>query len=368
LGRGGAGAGPRIRHRPSVLAVRLREAHPDAEVVGEKVIYFPRINPPDNEWFTRVLLYWDKVATIVPMEGRDRVLSWHARRLIDAGLVRPIVPFRHVGSIPRFSQAFLDLIESDETVRTRRSADLARVPLTVIHMQKFGENLAEELIVSGLARRPRDPELAEWLEVEERTGHLFMTYLATALGHLKTLNMAPITDTENYLSLLLPPAPEVCPAAKAALKVAVLSRALPAPAGGVAPEEIADFKREYAQLLVRFRVAVTQKALEATRAAPGARIELAEAHGAELGQMAEEIAASMERRRWRGIGRGALAVLGAVFATADAVFSGSALSQASAGADLAAAAWGAIDPENVAPVRSDAVAYAAVAAREIGRS
>ena len=37
--------------------------------VSEKVIYFPRISPPDNEWFTRVLLFWDEVGTIVPMNG-----------------------------------------------------------------------------------------------------------------------------------------------------------------------------------------------------------------------------------------------------------------------------------------------------------
>jgi hypothetical protein len=335
--------------------------------VSEKVIYFPRISPPDNEWFTRVLLYWDEVGTIVPMNGRGRVLNEHARRLIEAGLVEPIVPAEHVHSIPGFSRAFLEVIESDEIVRTQRSEDLSTARLTLIHLQKFGDDLAEELIARGFARLPDDPDLYGWLQVEQRMGHLFMTYLATALGRLRELDMAPVTDVEDHLNLLLGPEPNGGLAERTALKVAVLSRALPAPAGGVAPEEIADFKREHAEELVRFRVEVTRRALEATAVAPGARQELAEVYGADLRRMAEEIAASMEGRRWPRIGRGALAVLGGALVTADAVTTGGALTQAAAATGLVGAAWGAIDPEDAAPVTKDAVAYAAVAARELGR-
>jgi hypothetical protein len=36
--------------------------------MADAVIYFPYIRVPDNEWFTRVLLYWDQLGTIVPEE------------------------------------------------------------------------------------------------------------------------------------------------------------------------------------------------------------------------------------------------------------------------------------------------------------
>jgi hypothetical protein len=300
------------------------------------------------------------------MNGRGRVLNEHARRLIDAGLVKPIVPAEHVHSIPGFSGAFLEVIESDEIVGTRLT-EPPNAPPTLIHMQKFGDDLAEELVARGLASRPDDPALYGWLQVEQRTGHLFMTYLATALGRLRKLDMAPVTDVEDHLKLLVGPESNGGLAERTALKVAVLSRALPAPEGGVPPEELADFKREHAELLVRFRIEVTRKALEATAAAPGARQELAEAYGADLGRMAEDIAASMEGRRWSRVGRGTLAVLGGALITADAVTTGGLLTQAAAATGLVGAAWGAIDPEDAAPVTKDAVAYAAVAARDLGR-
>jgi hypothetical protein len=335
--------------------------------VNQKVIYFPRISPPDNEWFTRVLLYWDEVGTIVPMNGRERVLNDHARRLIDAGLVTPIAPAPHIHAIPRFSEAFLELVSRDDLVRPAPAADAEPARLTKIHMQKFGEDLAEALIAQGLARTPDDPTLYGWLDVEQRTAHLFMTYLASVLGHLKEIDMAPVTDVEAHLKLLAGPAPNAELAEQAALKIAVLSRALPAPSGGVTPEEIAEFKRDHAEQLVDFRIEVTRRALEATAAAPAARQELAETYGAELGRMADELAASMERRRWPRIGRGALAGLGGALATADAVATGGLLTQATAATGLVAAAWGAIDTRDAAPVTTDAVAYAAIAARELGR-
>jgi hypothetical protein len=34
----------------------------------QNVIYFPYIRVPESEWFTRVLLYWKQVASIVPYE------------------------------------------------------------------------------------------------------------------------------------------------------------------------------------------------------------------------------------------------------------------------------------------------------------
>jgi len=35
---------------------------------ADSVLYFPMIRPPENEWFSRVLFYWDRIGTILPRE------------------------------------------------------------------------------------------------------------------------------------------------------------------------------------------------------------------------------------------------------------------------------------------------------------
>jgi len=324
--------------------------------VPERVIYFPRINPPDSEWFTRVLLYWDEVGTIVPLGGPTEVLDDYARGLVDAGLVRPVIPARYIGQIPRFDDAFLELIEHDPAV-PRSRVDLDRVPRARIHVQKFGDRLARELERRGLARPAGS---YGWFEVEQRTGHLFMTYLATALGSLQELAMTPITEREEHLKLLSGDSGELGEPVRAALKVAVLQGALPAPAVGVPPQEIAKFKRENAALLVEFREEVTRRALEATRAAPEAWVELATLEGGDIGRMAAELTASMRGRNWRKIGLGALGVVGPGVALLDAATTGGAIA---ASAGLLGAVLGAFGGRRPPQPPAHGLGYAAAAAQ-----
>jgi len=37
----------------------------------ETALYFPYIRIPENAWFSQILLYWDRAATIVPREIQD---------------------------------------------------------------------------------------------------------------------------------------------------------------------------------------------------------------------------------------------------------------------------------------------------------
>lgn len=88
--------------------------------VFDKVLYFPHIRVPDNEWFTRALLYWDEVGTIVPHAPPDEVreiLGEHTLRLMDAGLVSR-VRAGDAREIPRFDEAFIELIEADPAIPT----------------------------------------------------------------------------------------------------------------------------------------------------------------------------------------------------------------------------------------------------------
>ena len=59
-----------------------------------RVLYFPYISVPQTAWFSRVLLYWDEVGSIVPspLANDLRQVSPYMGELVSAGLVRPIIP------------------------------------------------------------------------------------------------------------------------------------------------------------------------------------------------------------------------------------------------------------------------------------
>jgi hypothetical protein len=73
----------------------------------DKVLYFPYIRVPGNEWFTRVLLYWDEVGSIVPSEYiyRPESLGTYMRELVQAQLVRQVLPGDYIPKIPKFKEA-----------------------------------------------------------------------------------------------------------------------------------------------------------------------------------------------------------------------------------------------------------------------
>src|SRR5215510_8923818 len=57
-------------------------------------LYFPLIRVPDTAWWTRTMLYWDNVATIVPREfiGNPQLHRPYTLQLIRAGLLHQVFP------------------------------------------------------------------------------------------------------------------------------------------------------------------------------------------------------------------------------------------------------------------------------------
>jgi hypothetical protein len=77
----------------------------------------PTIRPPENEWFSRVLLYWERVGTILPKHYAEdhAFLRPYTSALINEALLTPIAPDESVwksGAVD-YSKAFLDLVDSD---------------------------------------------------------------------------------------------------------------------------------------------------------------------------------------------------------------------------------------------------------------
>ena len=158
-------------------------------------LYFPYIRTPEDAWFTRVLLYWDSVGTIVPggLEDDPKCISRRMAELREEGMLQTVSPAFDLSNIPRFREEFARFLEADEIVARRRRGEPDGLSFTKVHVFKLGD-VAEYLIAQGLARYGDGPGWEVWIDVEERTAGLFMAYLAATLGALDDVRMDPVTD------------------------------------------------------------------------------------------------------------------------------------------------------------------------------
>jgi hypothetical protein len=292
--------------------------------VSAKALYFPYIKTPDDQWFTRVLLYWDAVGTIVPgnLEGDDRWVTPRMRALRDEGLLDFVRPAFSVSKVPHFAEAFLSHLEADQEVQARRRQSLDEFRLVRVHVWKLGD-LAEGLVAAGLARAANGPGWELWLEVEERTANLFMAYLAVTLGALQEVAMDPVTNRRPALAALLGVDTDTGLTLKRAreLRLGVLDELLPAPAVPPAPRELAEFKREHGPQLAAFRDRVDEELLRAALLPEqDAREERASLAARALLRERDDIVKLMGQRRWPRIVFGSVAGVAAAATAVAAPF------------------------------------------------
>jgi hypothetical protein len=205
------------------------------------VLYYPYIRVPNNDWFTRVLLYWDTVGSIVPYEYvmNPETLGPHMGSLLTEGLVKHVVPADYLHRVPNFTEAFVQRAEQFRAQHNLKPGSLANLPTFRIHIEKL-EYIGNILCEMGLARKSKYP----WYEIEGRLADIFMAYLAGVLSNLPEVESHPITDTSDQLSLY--ESPEM-------IRTLVLDELLPAPSGGVPASDLSRFKSKNKKLLINFR-------------------------------------------------------------------------------------------------------------------
>jgi hypothetical protein len=277
--------------------------------MAHEVLYFPYISVPEDEWFTRVLLYWDKVGSIVPAPYalQPRRLSPYMQDLLAAELVMPVVPEQHAGPLYGPMERFLQFVDEERSQEgtkplgwhpaSRGAAETGTV--FQIHRGKLGDLVAEGLLERGLARRV---EGADWYEVESRTAAHFMAYLAATLG--ARVAMDPITDSAADLAsfLALPGAPGTPAALLEEMRTSVLEAALPAPAHRVRVSDLAEFRERHGHLLAKFRREIENRLVDlALVQEEWARSKKLALYKEELEEGSREIRARMQESRWRNI-------------------------------------------------------------------
>ena len=329
----------------------------------DKVLYFPYIKVPETKWFTQVLLYWDEVGSIVPREYiyRPEKLGSYMRDLVKAELVKQILPSDYIYKIPRFEEAFLQLVERNESVIKRQTVDLDSEETFRIHIEKFGDDLARQLSKMGLARSVGYP----WFQVESVTADLFMAYLSSVLGRLEDLQMCPITDHPQYFSAFTkfpkskPKAADVI----SELRIAVLHRILPVPAGVISVSELANFKARYINQLSHLRRSVESALFDMSLILDTqTRNERLNLFKRNLEEEIAELKARMLERKWPQLNLGTVCcLLAAAIPGAEAVTTGDTASALKALPGLVAAIYFAFkETPNQSEIMQSPLAYAAL--------
>lgn len=264
-----------------------------------EVLYFPYIRVPQNEWFIRVLLYWDQVGSIVPYEyifAPERLGSF-MRELVTAGLVKQVQPGAYIHDIPNFNGAFLDLIDKNEIIQQARERPHEEFSTVRIHLEKL-HPVAKEL---GRRRLARESPQYPWFEVEQLTANLFMAYLASVLGRVRDLQMTPITDQTEMLSVFSSSPQESLSSAALTdrLRMCLLEGILPAPTGGIPVKELATFKDQHRDLLSRFRRHIEAFLIDVSLIAdPARKQERIDYFRKDSQDQISEIRSRMVERRW----------------------------------------------------------------------
>ena len=214
-----------------------------------KVLYFPYINIPYNDWLKKALLYWDEIGTIVPMDFiyYPERMSPEMQKLVKSELVKQIIPNSYTSDPNyKFSESFINLITSSNI----ESKNLDFNGGLKIHIDKFGNEIVTFLTEIGLAKSLEHP----WYLVESHTANLFMSYLASFLGNHSEINMQPITDSVDIFTAFNSPMNSTGKTIiNQNVRQEILSNVLPFPSNPISITQLSKFKRKHSDLLLKFR-------------------------------------------------------------------------------------------------------------------
>jgi hypothetical protein len=294
----------------------------------DTALYFPYLRVPQTPWFTQVLLYWDKAASIVPQTllNQPDDLDPYMRELADNQLLEYVWPDAELYQTWEvFDSAFIELLE-------QQKPPVGELRYVRLHIDKMSRNLFEELRRRGRATLEGGPEYETWWQVEEATAGTYMAYLACAMSAAREQRlraagvqgeMLPVTDQEQSLGTVAPAAADLIHGL-AQLRYAAITEALPAPRGPVPPKQLRAFKEENSEALLRCRRHLDGKLADlAILTDP----QLRQVKGAAISQEIEDDVArlheQMNKKRWPGVvlvGFGG--VMGAALATAAVLVTG----------------------------------------------
>lgn len=222
--------------------------------MAANALYFPYVDLPNNVWTARALLYWDRVYAIIPTDllAAPEQLRPYMRELLLNRLVEPLMPKDHLYEVAEFDRCFIRFASQPPLLDKWRGA-MGRNDGQVIriHAEKLGR-IPEFLVSEGLAHPLEGP----WYAVNPEVAQYFMTFLATSLGSIASIDALPITDRVGYAALLSDANPlsrRRTLEGRAAIRDLVLNALLPCPARPISIDCLQRFREQHGDRLPRFR-------------------------------------------------------------------------------------------------------------------
>jgi hypothetical protein len=280
--------------------------------MGEGVLYFPYMSVPQDEWFVRVLLYWDRVGSVIPSFEAEDALSPFTKELQTAGLLEAIHPDRVLE--PSQLAEFIEVLDRAPDIAEAKPVSKG-AKTTRVHLGKLGLDVGRELAERDLADGGPGP----WLQVEEVTAGRFMTFLSAVLASSDEVRMRPITDVTQLLEAYVTDDDERRRQEVQALRLAVLDEALPAPTEPVSVSDLERFKERHGERLNSFRLAIERALIDLASTSDKIVREM------KLAVLSEEIGAELKaiegqlRKKWRNRAGAVAGVIPAGLGTATAV-------------------------------------------------
>ena len=226
--------------------------------IKNNLLYYPYINLPQTTWLTRMLLYYDRVGTITPLDYVDNPIQFtpHTLDLIKENLVTQVFPYQYVSSIEGFAESFEEYIDSlgDDLISRRRSFRKQDNPFhpnhVKIHVSKM-EPLCDYLVRNRLAQKADN----QWYDVEDSTALDFMSYLAAMIGQVDEAGFIPVTDEALPINRLVK---SISPDARVEgktgeIRTQLLKNIFPAPVQPLGAFDILRFKERHGDKLSIFR-------------------------------------------------------------------------------------------------------------------
>jgi hypothetical protein len=340
----------------------------------ETALYFPYMQVPESAWFTRILLYWDRAATIIPAAALEQQLTGdhYMNTLRREGLLSFVEPANTIWLDPDHHDAFRENFL--KAVDTYSFAPVSSSRYTRVHANKMVWSLFSELERRGLATTEPEDLASVWWHVEPGTANLYMIFLATAISSWQSQHndeTCPVTDASQAIEWLAP-APTAVESQLSLLRYRLITELLPAPSATVPAQKLRKFKEDHHDQLQRLRRYLDLKLVELVDVDDKATLRIRERLIRE--EVADDVSGlreQMERKRWPKV---VLCGFGGIVATGLAVSSAVVTGGASALALGLAAGSGIVSgtPPVLDALRSTRsggrapLAYAALAARDLG--
>lgn len=280
--------GKAVTPRSDLYARRSFTPKVTQRIMSNSLLYFPFIEIESKDWLNYTLLYWDCLKSIVPF-GYD-FRSQTMRELSENKLIISVFPGEHIHQVPDFAPAFFEYVRN---IRAGRQdlVELANSRPTPIHLEKLGP-IADKLVELGWAEHGG----GNWYLVNQWMANRVMTYIATCLGQLESVDSTPITDDAGCYRALSGRNVGNLPLIQRLLRQLVVL-----PQGKLNFEAIKDFKIHRGEQLLNFRKAIEQKCDEINRRQPEDQIAAADAAVNELKTERDAIVRAM-KLRWFDVG------------------------------------------------------------------